>query len=56
MKDGVAMGYLLDSYGSERDCWAHDGKVVISHGCVLLPKAALPSPSIELTCSAPLAC
>ncbi|OCF32380.1 hypothetical protein I316_06050 [Kwoniella heveanensis BCC8398] len=28
----VAFGYLLEAYPAPRDIWAHNGKVVISHG------------------------
>ncbi|KAJ7815108.1 hypothetical protein B0H14DRAFT_2603723 [Mycena olivaceomarginata] len=31
-KKGVAKGYMLSSFGSERDCFLHGGKFIISHG------------------------
>ncbi|WVF67083.1 hypothetical protein IAT40_001828 [Kwoniella sp. CBS 6097] len=32
MHSRVAFGYLLEAYPAPRDIWAHDGRVVISHG------------------------
>ncbi|KAJ7874007.1 hypothetical protein B0H14DRAFT_2718698 [Mycena olivaceomarginata] len=29
---GVAKGYMLSSFGSERDCFLHGGEFIISHG------------------------
>ncbi|KAJ7829794.1 hypothetical protein B0H13DRAFT_2434892 [Mycena leptocephala] len=31
-KKGVAKGYMLSSFGSERDCFLHGGEFIISHG------------------------
>ncbi|KAJ7884819.1 hypothetical protein B0H14DRAFT_3740903 [Mycena olivaceomarginata] len=32
---GVAKGYMLSSFGSERDCFLHGGEFIISHGYCL---------------------
>ncbi|KAJ7508083.1 hypothetical protein B0H11DRAFT_1704762, partial [Mycena galericulata] len=31
-KNGVVKGYLLSRFGSQRDCFLHGGKLIISHG------------------------
>ncbi|KAF7293307.1 2OG-FeII-Oxy-2 domain-containing protein [Mycena chlorophos] len=31
-KGGVVKGYFLSGFGAIRDCWQHDGKLVVSHG------------------------
>ncbi|CBQ67670.1 conserved hypothetical protein [Sporisorium reilianum SRZ2] len=32
LKDSIPYGYLLAGWPSRRDAWAHNGKVIISHG------------------------
>lgn len=32
MRKKTGLGYLLDSYPAPRDTWAHNGRVVVSHG------------------------
>jgi hypothetical protein len=32
MLKGTAFGYLLDGFGSVRDVWEAQGRVVVSHG------------------------
>ncbi|KAK8861420.1 hypothetical protein IAR55_002239 [Kwoniella newhampshirensis] len=32
MHDRVAFGYLLEAFPAPRDTWAHNGRIVISHG------------------------
>ncbi|KAL7411268.1 hypothetical protein BDY24DRAFT_397237 [Mrakia frigida] len=48
MLSGTAYGYLLDGYPSARDTWAHDGRVVISHGGGKCIEFDSPSPSDPL--------
>lgn len=32
LRDSIPYGYLLAAYPSQRDIWAHNGRVIISHG------------------------